>query len=144
MRTYLVDAIATQMTYFSWQECPPISLGNLSPFLASHPDRSFAAYIRDGLSDGFRIGFDRGNTQLRSCSSNHPSALANEQVVQERITAEVAAGRLHGPLPPQMFTQVHTSPMGLVPKSHQSLWTYPTLEGAVLMTGSVLIALCIC
>ena len=88
--------------------------------MASHPDRLFADYIFKGLSEGFRIGFSRGSICLHSRTSNHPSALANQEVVQQRITEEVAAGRLHGPLPQQLASLVHTSPMGLVPKAHQS------------------------
>lgn len=38
----------------------------------------------------------------------------------EQITAEKAAGRLLGPLPRDQSARVHTSPLGLVPKSHQS------------------------
>ena len=91
----------------------------LRPFIDSHPDAAFASYILDGLSNGFRIGFDYRHSQLRTRGSNHPSALANGQVVDERIAAEVAAGRLRGPLHDHMTQMVHVSPIGLVPKSHQ-------------------------
>ena len=93
----------------------PIRVDRLLPFLASHPDQAFAAYIYHGLTSGFRIGFSRSATQLQSRSSNHPSALANGNVVQERITAELEAGRLYGPIPNHMVPLVHISPMGLVP-----------------------------
>ena len=100
----------------------PIRVDRLLPFLASHPDQAFAAYIHvhHGLISGFRIGFSRSATQLQSRSSNHPSALANGNVVQERITAELEAGRLYGPIPNHMVPLVHISPMGLVPKAHQT------------------------
>ena len=39
-------------------------------------------------------------------------------MVDERIAAEVAAGRLCGPLPEHLAGMVHVSPMGLVPKPH--------------------------
>ena len=97
----------------------PIRMENLSPFLNSHPDATYAAYIREGLTKGFRIGFNYSNTSLRSRGSNHPSTLANERVVDDRIATEVAAGRLHGPLPLHLKPLAHTSPMGLVPKLHQ-------------------------
>ena len=44
----------------------------------------------------------------------------NKTVVDERITAELAAGRLFGPISPQLLPLVHTSPLGLVPKTHHS------------------------
>ena len=38
----------------------PVSIYQVIPqvHLASHPDREFAAFIMQGLQDGFRIGFD--------------------------------------------------------------------------------------
>ena len=56
----------------------------------------------------------------QSRASNHPSSLANEAVVQERISVEVRAGRLLGPLPARLSSLVHVSPVGLVPKAHQA------------------------
>ena len=72
-----------------------------------------------GLVTGFRIGYSRNWTELRSRNANHPSALSNQQVVDEQIAAELAAGRLLGPLSPQLIPLVHTSPLGLVPKAYQ-------------------------
>ena len=97
----------------------PIQIEKLTPFLDSHPDRAFATYIHDGLTEGFMVGFNPALSHLRSRVSNHPSVLANESVVDERIAAEVAAGRLCGPLPDDLTGMVHVSPMGLVPKPHQ-------------------------
>lgn len=57
---------------------------------------------------------------MRSSSRNHPSAAANALVVKDRIRAEVDAGRLVGPLHQSFCPLVHTSPIGLVPKSHQA------------------------
>jgi hypothetical protein len=57
--------------------------------------------------------------QLKSHRKNHPSCLANPSTVTERIAAEVAAGRLLGPIAPEHLPLVHVSPMGLVPKPHQ-------------------------
>ena len=96
----------------------PIQLERLTPFLDSHPDRAYAAYIWDSLAHGFRIGFDHCSP-LHSQNVNHPSALANPAVVDERIQAELSAGRLYGPVSPILKPRVHVSPMGLVPKPHQ-------------------------
>ena len=72
-----------------------------------------------GLLNRFRIGYSCCRTQLRSHNTNHPSALANTKVVDDRIATELAAGRLQGPIPPHLVSVVHTSPLGLVPKTHQ-------------------------
>ena len=87
--------------------------------LSSHPDPTFAGLIYDGLCQGFRIGFNYQNADtLRSRGNNHPSALANSAVVSSHIANEVSAGRLVGPLSAEAASQVHTSPIGLVPKGH--------------------------
>ena len=104
----------------SWPVCTsPIKLTSWGRFLQAHPDQQFATYIRSGLANGFRIGFDRNSSQLRSTPRNHPSAAANPQIVSDYIEAEVAAGRLVGPLPESMGALVKTSPIGLIPKPHQ-------------------------
>jgi hypothetical protein len=45
--------------------------------------------------------------------------MANAQVVADYISAEVEVGRLVGPLESHVLPLVKTSPIGLVPKSHQ-------------------------
>ena len=68
---------------------------------------------------GFQIRYSHNRANLRSRNLNHPSALENKQVVDERIAAELAVGWLLGPLTSQLASLVHTSPLGLVPKAHQ-------------------------
>lgn len=103
-----------------WPVCPtPIRASNWKEFLQSHPDQKFASYIATGLPAGFRIGFARGGSCLRPSLSNHPSAMTNAQAVSDYVAAEVELGRLVGPLKEMLFPLVKTSPIGLVPKSHQ-------------------------
>lgn len=103
-----------------WPTCPsPVHLNHWMEFLYSHPDQEFAAYIHTGLSQGFRIGYNRQISSLRSTSRNHPSALSNPQVVQDHIAAEVEVGRLLGPMKQALLPLLHSSPIGLVPKSNQ-------------------------
>jgi hypothetical protein len=98
----------------------PIKLEQLVPFLNRHPDQALASYIHMGLLTGFRIGYSHNRAHLRSRTTNHPSALGNMKVVDERIAAELAAGRLLGPVPAPLSPLVHISPLGLVPKPHQA------------------------
>ena len=97
----------------------PINTAHLQPFLSTFPDKDFASYLHNGLIHGFRIGYHAGRECLRSRGQNHPSAEANSNVTEHKIQAELAAGRLLGPLSPREATLVHTSPLGLVPKTHQ-------------------------
>ena len=80
--------------------------------LSSHPDPRFAGFIRRGLASGFRIGIQLAQAHLRLHGRNHPSAHEHPEVVRSAIQTEVHAGRL---VPVTHW--VHTSPMGLVPKS---------------------------
>ena len=97
----------------------PIKLDQLAPFIARHPDGALASYIQRGLQTSFKIGYSQDRACLRSHNINHSSALQNQAVVDDRITAELAAGRLLSPLSPDLARAVHTSPLGLVPKAHQ-------------------------
>ena len=97
----------------------PIRLPALLPILRCHPDQAFAAYISDGLSQGFRIGFNRRNA-LRETNQNHPSASQSPLAVTSRIASEVQRGCLGGPLPIELIPLVHVSPIGLVPKPHSN------------------------
>jgi hypothetical protein len=45
----------------------PLQMTALLPLLYCHPDQSFAAYIYNGITGGFRIGFNRA-FQLRSAT----------------------------------------------------------------------------
>ena len=81
--------------------------------LSTHPDTRFASFIQRGLTAGFRIGFHPSRVDLQTHRRNHPSAYNHPEVVHSAIQAEVHAGRLVPVAHP-----VHTSPMGLVPKSY--------------------------
>ena len=80
--------------------------------LSTHPDTRFASFIQRGLTAGFRIGFHPAQVDLQTCCRNHPSAYDHPEVVHSAIQTEVHVGRLVPVTHP-----VHTSPMGLVPKS---------------------------
>lgn len=97
----------------------PVRVELLHPFVAAHPDQAYATYIADGLSNGFRIGFNHRQAPLRSRRRNHPSCQSNPRVVSERILSELSKGRLLGPIAPHLLPNVHVSPMGLIPKPHQ-------------------------
>lgn len=96
-----------------------LPLDHWEPFLHTHPDHAFAAYIRRGLRDGFRIGVPpEHRSQLRPAVRNHPSANAAPKEVARQLSVEVNAGRLR-----PAEGACHISPIGLVPKSgHPHKW----------------------
>ena len=128
-----MDSIAIPATYWSWPQlsvtCTRDPGGHhIAPRSKSRGYCLFCTVIqtkhlhsifgKDSKID-FKIGFSRQRSQLRSRGMNHPSAAANTRVVDERIATELAAGRLLGPLPPDLVPRVQVSPMGLVPKPNQ-------------------------
>lgn len=88
------------------------------PYLSSLPDQRFAAFVRRGLRDGFRIGVDRSH-QLKSMETNMSSALANPEVVDKYIANEVKAGTLQAVMEQDEQARTHCNPIGMVPKNHQ-------------------------
>ena len=118
-----LETVASSRTVDS---IPPILQGIHTPLvvqqwkasLAPHPDKNFSQYITQGLQHGFHIGMDASST-LKAASVNMQLALQNPDVIRERLSTECKAGRVIGPLPREMFSQVHVSRFGVIPKKHQ-------------------------
>ena len=100
----------------------PLIASEWASNLAFHPDPRFAAYIIEGISNGFRIGFARAAyASLSSSRRNMRSAYDNSSVVDDYIATELEKGRLLGPIshhnvPP---AAVHLSPFGVIPKRNR-------------------------
>ena len=87
--------------HLSWSTCAsPIRTPMLAAYLCRHPDREFVSFILHGLVQGFHVGYNvmSSGARLRSGCHNHPSSLANAQVVRDYIGEEILAGRMVGPL----------------------------------------------
>ena len=88
--------------------------------LLTHPDSMFQQYILEGLTNGFRIGFNYQALSPRSVQANNmQSASRNAAVIEERLQTEISLGRVVGPLPLEKYTFVHVSRFGVIPKNHQ-------------------------
>ena len=81
------------------------------------PNREFVKLLTDGITFGFRIGYNRSVCSLVSASRNMLSADVNPSVISDYLDKEVRLGRVVGPLPGD--TAVHISRFGVVPKSSQ-------------------------
>ena len=84
-------------------------------YLCSHPDRRFAEFLRRGIHQHFKIGFDR-SCNLRSPKRNYESSVNNPGHTQQYINEEVGALCLRR-IPRD--NHVHWSSIGLVPKEQQ-------------------------
>ena len=86
--------------------------------MSSLPDQRFAAFLRRGFQNGFRIGADLSHP-LHSSAANMPSAIANPEVVDKYIAEEVGAGKLQAVTNPAEVAHTYCSPLGIIPKPHQ-------------------------
>ena len=97
----------------------PLNTKEWADMLADHPDRAFARYITAGLSNGFRIGFDR-RSPLSSATTNMRSASLHPQVVADYLRKEISLGRMLGPFPPSLSGKLHTNRFRVIPKGHNT------------------------
>ena len=109
-----LEAIPSQPLSHGFSVAGVLPTGKWNPYLSCHPDQVFANYLRRGLAQGFKIGFDRSHPLGRS-EDNYVSATRRPTHVIKYIEGEAAAGRLRLV---HSSTRFHTSPLGLVPKDH--------------------------
>lgn len=94
----------------------PLSASVWAHELSAHPDKAYVEYILQGISKGFRIGFDRRQS-IHSVSSN--LHLDNPEVVTEYLHREVSLNRMWK-IPLAVLPRgVHISPLGVIPKKNK-------------------------
>lgn len=89
----------------------PIKLEVLNQLLQGYIS---AAYLLDGFTSGFRLGYD-GSRQA-SNSPNLKSCKDLPDIVQRKIDKELSAGRIRGPFHVSPFSNLKISPIGVVLK----------------------------
>jgi len=87
--------------------------------LQNHPDQCFCRYICEGISRGFRIGFDYQSCTCKSATSNMASAKQHPQPVAKYLAEELEAKRIVGPLPAAMSSKIQVNRFGVIPKRSQ-------------------------
>ncbi len=102
-----LQAIHTPLRCSSWQH-----------YLRNHPDSEFVAFLLDGISNGFRIGFNYERHQCRTAKRNMQSAIQNPEVVDKYLAKECEKGRVVGPLD-KGSVSLHINRFGVIPKPHQ-------------------------
>ena len=114
MKETVPAVLRTNPSPLDWQEW--------EKHVASHPNRSLAEYVVQGIRDGFRIGFDYTNHRTRRAGQNMQSALEHPSVVQDYLTKESGEGRIIDPLPLSSFPQAQVSRFGVIPKGTSGKW----------------------
>ena len=91
----------------------PIKINHLRHFLEDYMLQDTAALV-SGFTAGFSLHFSE--TINLNEGKNLPSALNNQIAVDQKLSKELAAGRLAGPFVVAPFHPFRVSPLGLVPK----------------------------
>lgn len=114
MKVVVLTVLLTNPSQLDWQE--------FKKHVASHPDRSLADYVVQGIRDGFKISFDYTNHRTKRAGQNMQSALERPGVVQDYLRKECCEGRIIGPLPLSSFPQAQVSCFGVIPKGTSGKW----------------------
>ena len=88
-------------------------------YLVSHPNTDLVEFFLHGISQGFRIGFQRATNPLHSARKNLQGATSHPEVVDTYIKDELALNRVFGPYSRHQCPSVQISRFGVIPKSHQ-------------------------
>ena len=110
--------------------CPSLSSdfgGITTPFvvqvwekmLSDHPDWVYCEYLLNGMSEGFRIGFDYSKCVCTSAKSNMGSASQNPSIIDKYVEQELALHRFIHPLDSSIACHIHVNRFGVIPKRHQ-------------------------
>ena len=103
------------------QVCPFI-LDAWEFFSRGFPDGETRAWVLQGISQGFRLGFDH-SAQLGKVKTNAPSVEANSQVVSDYLDEEVALSCIAGPFASPPWLDLHRNRISVIPKA-------PELDGS--------------
>ena len=95
----------------------PVDLSAFKKELQEYLDRETAEELRNGFKNGFQIQLE-GPRKL-VISKKLPSANKAPDIVRQKITEELEAGRVAGPVQTVPFPDFRVSPLGLVPKKSQ-------------------------
>lgn len=96
----------------------PLSASQFAAELRNHPDHSLVAFVIEGITHGFRLGFSPSQ-QLKSATHNKQSALQHGRVIDNYLALEVKHRRVAGPFPYPPLPHLHTSSFGVIPKRGQ-------------------------
>ena len=104
-------AITTPLVQVQWQK-----------YLANHPSTTLVNFFITGISQGFRLGFNKPLSQLKSARKNLSSAVIHPEVIDEYLAAELEKSRIAGPFSKLDIPHAHISRFGVIPKKYSQQW----------------------
>ena len=96
----------------------PLHLYNWHGLLSTYPDKPLVILFITSLINGFRVGFKKPLSQLRSALKNLIGALQHPQVVDDYLKAEITEHRVFGAFHKKDISAAHVSRFGVIPKNH--------------------------
>ena len=93
----------------------PLHVDQFALELKNHPNQPQLSFVLDGLSKGFRVGYNFPR-KLKSAPRNKPSAYAHPGIVDAYLANEVSLGRVAGPFDRPPLPGLHISSFGVIPK----------------------------
>ena len=108
----LLSRTSSQASYI----CTPLIHTTWLHHLRLYPHQDLVQYFLEGISIGFRVGFD--GSGLHSAKNNLQSAVEHPTVIDNYLH-ELSLGRISGPYSPLICPDVHINRFGVIPKNHQ-------------------------
>ena len=88
--------------------------------LSNYPNQKLAQFFIQGISEGFRIGYNRcSSIKLKPAKRNLEGARQHPEVVDEYLAKELALNRIAGLYKKSQLSTVQISRFGVIPKRHQ-------------------------
>ena len=81
--------------------------------------KPLAEFFLQGITKGFRIGYDYDNGTLKSAHKNLSCALEHTEVVDDYLQTELAHHRIAGPFRREDLPGIQINRFGVIPKGHQ-------------------------
>ena len=72
-----------------------------------NPDKNLVHFFLQGISEGFRVGFNYQHCTLKISKKNLACATSHLSVIDHYLKTEVKLSRLAGPLTPSSMPEIH-------------------------------------
>ena len=108
-----------QIPHSACQIHTPLKLTRWQQALSHHPNEQLAQFFLEGISGGFRIGYNCTYTNLKAARKNLEGARQHPEVVDEYLSKELALNRIVGPYKKSELPSIQISRFGVIPKRHQ-------------------------
>ena len=97
----------------------PLIFSSWKQALIQHPNQPLVNFFLEGISQGFRIGFNQLPIRLKSAHKNLNGTLEHPHVVEEYLSSEILHCHVAGPFIKKHLPAAQISRFGVIPKCQQ-------------------------